>query len=59
MEFIEAARALGFGRRRIIFRHVIPNVLGPIIVYTTLTIPAVSCCSRPSSASSASASSPR
>jgi oligopeptide transport system permease protein len=41
MEYIEAARALGFGRRRIIFRHVIPNVLGPIIVYTTLTIPGV------------------
>jgi oligopeptide transport system permease protein len=41
MEFIEAARALGLSRRRIIFRHVIPNVLGPIIVYTTLTIPAV------------------
>ena len=41
MEFIEAARALGLGRRRIIFRHVIPNVLGPIIVYTTLTIPSV------------------
>jgi oligopeptide transport system permease protein len=41
MEFIEAARALGFGRRRIIFHHVIPNVLGPIIVYTTLTIPSV------------------
>jgi oligopeptide transport system permease protein len=41
MEFIEAARALGFGRGRIIFRHVIPNVLGPIIVYTTLTIPSV------------------
>jgi oligopeptide transport system permease protein len=41
MEFIEAARALGFSRRRIIFRHVIPNVLGPIIVYTTLTIPSV------------------
>jgi oligopeptide transport system permease protein len=41
MEFIEAARALGYGRRRIIFRHLIPNVLGPIIVYTTLTIPAV------------------
>jgi len=41
MEFIEAARALGLGRRRIIFRHVIPNVLGPVIVYTTLTIPAV------------------
>jgi oligopeptide transport system permease protein len=41
MEYIEAARALGFGRGRIIFRHVIPNVLGPIIVYTTLTIPSV------------------
>jgi oligopeptide transport system permease protein len=41
MEYIEAARALGLGRRRIIFRHVIPNVLGPVIVYTTLTIPAV------------------
>jgi len=41
MEFIEAARALGLSRRRIIFRHVIPNVLGPVIVYTTLTIPAV------------------
>jgi oligopeptide transport system permease protein len=41
MEYIEAARALGFGRRRIIFRHIIPNILGPIIVYTTLTIPAV------------------
>src|SRR5471032_260896 len=41
MEFIEAARSLGLGRRRIIFRHILPNVLGPIIVYTTLTIPAV------------------
>jgi len=41
MEFIEAARTLGFGRRRIIFRHIIPNVLGPVIVYTTLTIPSV------------------
>lgn len=41
MEYIEAARSLGFGRRRIIFRHMIPNILGPIIVYTTLTIPAV------------------
>jgi oligopeptide transport system permease protein len=41
MEFIEAARALGLGRRRIIFRHLIPNVLGPVIVYTTLTIHAV------------------
>ncbi|HVW21560.1 MAG TPA: ABC transporter permease [Opitutaceae bacterium] len=41
MEYIEAARSLGLSRRRIIFRHVIPNVLGPIIVYTTLTIPSV------------------
>ena len=41
MEFIEAAHSLGYGRRRIIFRHIIPNVLGPIIVYSTLTVPAV------------------
>jgi oligopeptide transport system permease protein len=41
MEFIEAARSLGYSRRRIIFRHILPNILGPIIVYTTLTIPAV------------------
>ncbi len=41
MEFIEAARSLGLSNTRIIFRHMIPNVLGPIIVYTTLTIPAV------------------
>jgi oligopeptide transport system permease protein len=41
MEFIEAARALGLSPRRIIFRHLIPNALGPVIVYTTLTIPAV------------------
>jgi oligopeptide transport system permease protein len=41
MEFIEAARTLGFGRCRIIFRHIIPNILGPVIVYTTLTIPSV------------------
>jgi len=41
MEFIEAARSLGYGRARIIFRHMIPNILGPVIVYTTLTIPSV------------------
>ena len=40
-EFIEAARALGLRRRRIIFLHMIPNALGPIIVYATLTVPAV------------------
>ncbi len=41
MEFVEAALSLGLTRRRIIFRHMIPNVLGPVIVYTTLTIPSV------------------
>ena len=41
MEFIEAARSIGYGRRRIIFRHILPNILGPIIVYTALTIPGV------------------
>jgi len=40
-EFIEAARAGGVGTLGIISRHVIPNVLGPVIVYVTLTIPAV------------------
>ena len=37
-EFIEASRALGFSRRRIILRHVIPNVLSPVIVAATLAI---------------------
>lgn len=41
MEFIEAARSLGFGKRRLIFRHILPNIVGPIIVYSTLTIPSV------------------
>ncbi|MEM1139095.1 MAG: ABC transporter permease subunit [Pseudomonadota bacterium] len=40
-EFIEAAEAAGLGRLQIIARHVIPNVIGPVIVYVTLTIPAV------------------
>lgn len=40
-EFIEAAHAIGVSNRRIIFRHIIPNVLGPVIVYMTLTIPQV------------------
>jgi oligopeptide transport system permease protein len=40
-EFIEAAFTLGYSRTRIIFRHMIPNAIGPVIVYTTLTIPAV------------------
>ncbi|MBI3555270.1 MAG: ABC transporter permease [Deltaproteobacteria bacterium] len=41
MEFIEAAISMGIPRSRIILRHLIPNVLGPVIVYTTLTIPQV------------------
>jgi oligopeptide transport system permease protein len=41
MEYIEAARALGFSQSRIIFRHMLPNTLGPVIVYATLTIPSV------------------
>jgi oligopeptide transport system permease protein len=39
-EFIEAARAGGVGTFGIIWRHIIPNVLGPVIVYVTLTVPA-------------------
>lgn len=40
-EFIEAARAAGLRRGAIIARHIIPNLLGPVVVYVTLTIPAV------------------
>jgi len=40
-EFILASRALGVGSFRIILRHVIPNVLGVVIVYATLTVPRV------------------
>jgi oligopeptide transport system permease protein len=40
-EFVEAAVSLGFGNARIIFRHIIPNVLGLVVVYATLTVPAV------------------
>lgn len=40
-EFIEAAHAIGVSNLTIIFRHIIPNVLGPVIVYATLTIPQV------------------
>jgi peptide/nickel transport system permease protein len=38
-EFVEAARSLGAGNLRIIFREILPNLLAPIIVYTTLIIP--------------------
>jgi oligopeptide transport system permease protein len=40
-EFVEAARAAGVGPIGIVFRHLVPNVLGPVVVYVTLTIPAV------------------
>ena len=40
-EFVEAARAAGLGRGAIIARHIVPNLLGPVVVYVTLTIPAV------------------
>jgi len=40
-EFIEAARASGVGPFTMIRRHIIPNVLGPVIVYMTLTIPGI------------------
>jgi peptide/nickel transport system permease protein len=38
-EFIEAARSVGAGNTRIMFREVLPNLVAPIIVYTTLIIP--------------------
>jgi oligopeptide transport system permease protein len=40
-EFIEAARAAGVGPFGIITRHIIPNVVGPVMVYVTLTVPGV------------------
>lgn len=40
-EFIEAAISLGYSHSRIILKHLIPNVLGPVIVIATLTVPAV------------------
>jgi oligopeptide transport system permease protein len=40
-EFIEAARAGGVGPLGIITRHIIPNVVGPVMVYVTLTVPGV------------------
>ncbi len=40
-EFVEAARAVGASQASIIFKHLVPNTLGPVIVYTTLTIPSV------------------
>lgn len=39
--FVRAAVLLGYGRARILLRHVLPNILGPVIVYATLTVPRV------------------
>jgi oligopeptide transport system permease protein len=41
LEFVEAAKCLGLSTPVILFRHIIPNTLSHVIVYTTLTIPAV------------------
>jgi oligopeptide transport system permease protein len=40
-EFVEAARAAGVSGGGIIFRHIIPNAVGPVVVYVTLTVPGV------------------
>lgn len=40
-EFVEAARVVGASKSRIIFVHIVPNVLSVVIVYLTLTIPQV------------------
>ncbi len=39
MAFVEAARAAGIGNTRILLRHLLPNLIGPIVVYATLTVP--------------------
>jgi peptide/nickel transport system permease protein len=38
-EYIEAARSLGASDARILFRHILPNLVAPIIVYATLLVP--------------------
>ncbi len=40
MAYIEAGQALGFGHWQLLFRHVLPNIMGPIIVMLTFRIPA-------------------
>jgi oligopeptide transport system permease protein len=40
-EFVQAARLAGTGPLGIIFRHLLPNMVGPIVVYATLTVPTV------------------
>jgi peptide/nickel transport system permease protein/oligopeptide transport system permease protein len=38
LEYVEAARALGYSRWRLMFRHMLPNALQPIIVYATIEV---------------------
>ena len=40
-EFVEAARAIGVPKRRIIAQHIVPNLLGVVVIYTTITVPDV------------------
>jgi oligopeptide transport system permease protein len=40
-QYVEAARSIGASSRQIIMRHLVPNALGPIIAYATLTVPSV------------------
>jgi oligopeptide transport system permease protein len=40
-EFVEAARAAGASPLQIVFRHIVPNVLGPVVVFATLNIPVI------------------
>ena len=40
-EFVEAALAIGVPTRRIIFQHIVPNLLGIVVIYTTVTVPGV------------------
>ncbi len=41
MEYVEAARAIGVSQARIIFSHIVPNLLGVVVIYTTVTVPGV------------------
>ncbi len=41
MEYVEAARAMGVSTQRIIFAHIVPNLLGVVVIYTTVTVPGV------------------
>ncbi|ANT50633.1 ABC transporter permease [Mesorhizobium amorphae] len=40
-EYVQAAEAMGVGQRGILIRHVIPNLLGPVVIYMTLLVPQV------------------